>query len=111
MPFESNQSSPTATPSSSATPTPHFSPKLPILEKNADQTAQLNAPLSQKQQSALNRLFAGETDQYICQALKIDRKTLYTWNPPPPAFMAEMTRRNHEIWSDVVGDLRETVAE
>jgi hypothetical protein len=59
---------------------PQNSPGFPIPEKIADQPAQLHpaAPeLSQKQLAALNRLFAGEHDAFICHALKIDRKTLY----------------------------------
>jgi hypothetical protein len=67
------------------------------------------APLSQKQQTALNLLLAGEPGQYICRSVRIDRKTLYTWKRRHPAFVAELHRRNAELWADVAGDLREGV--
>ncbi|HEY7119739.1 MAG TPA: hypothetical protein VH475_24320 [Tepidisphaeraceae bacterium] len=69
------------------------------------------APLSQKQQTALNLLLAGEPGQYICRSVRIDRKTLYTWKRRHPAFVAELHRRNAELWADVAGDLREGVAD
>jgi hypothetical protein len=78
-------------------PIPQNSPGFPIPEKIAGQTPQLHtapgAALSPKQQSALNRLFAGEDERFICQTLKIDRKTLYNWKRRHPAFVAELARR------------------
>jgi hypothetical protein len=88
---------------------PQNSPPFPIPKNNAEQTPQLHADLSLKQQDALNRLFAGQGDQYICQTLKIDRKTLYNWKHRHPAFMAEVARRNQDIWNNLSSELREAV--
>src|SRR3954471_23149056 len=99
-----------ATPSD--VPIPQNSPGFPIPAKIADQTAQLHdPPLSQKQQSALNRLFAGDDDRFICQALQIDRKPLYNWKPHGPAFRAELARRNDEVWTGLLAEVRATVVE
>jgi hypothetical protein len=88
---------------------PQNSPPFPIPKNNAEQTPQLHADLSLKQQDALNRLFAGQGDQYICQTLKIDRKTLYNWKHRHPGFMAEVARRNQDIWQNLRDELRELV--
>lgn len=96
---------------------PENSPGFPIPAKIADQTAQLHAPaydpsaLSPKQHAALNRLFAGDDERFICQTLKIDRKTLYNWKRHHPAFRAELARRNTEVWTDLLGDLRAAVTD
>jgi len=41
------------------------------------------ASLSARQRYALTCLLAGHTDAAICRALKINRKTLYTWKRQP----------------------------
>jgi hypothetical protein len=112
---EHTPTAPSETPSAPP-PIPQNSPGFPTPEKIAGQTAQLHtaaapaAALSPKQQAALNRLFAGEDERFICQTLRIDRKTLYNWKRRHPAFVAEMARRNHELWADVAADLRQGVA-
>src|SRR4051794_6771909 len=57
--------------------------------------------LSARQRYALNCLLAGHTDSAICRALKINRKTLYTWKQHPlfRAAWEEASRDAHDAVS------------
>jgi 3-dehydroquinate dehydratase/shikimate dehydrogenase len=93
-------------------PLPQNSPGFPTPNNNADHPPHFHTPtsdLSQKQLAALNRLFAGDSESFICRTLKIDRKTLYNWKTHHPAFRAELARRNAEVWTGVVAEVRSTV--
>jgi transposase-like protein len=67
-------------------------------------------PLSPQQQVALRRLLAGEPLGDIARALQIDPRTLYRWRHHHPAFAAELTRLQRDLWSDIADALRMTVA-
>jgi hypothetical protein len=97
-------------PQTAPPPSQNF-PPFPIPENNSAKVPQVHAPLTPKQLLALNRLFAGDSEQAICHALQINRRTLYNWKRHNPAFAAEMNRRHAELWTDVAADLRYGVAD
>jgi transposase-like protein len=87
--------------------------QCPIPPKNSSQTPPPTPPppLSLRQQAALARLLAGEPLGDIARALEIDPRTLYRWRRHHPAFTAELTRRQRELWGDLADDLRGAVAD
>jgi len=91
------------------TPIPQNSPESSNIKNPPSKTTQTNT-LSPKQFSAINYLLIGNDERYICSSLRIDRKTLYNWRNRHPAFMAELNRRENEVWADVAGTLRLGVA-
>jgi hypothetical protein len=94
------------------TPFPENSRQFPIPEKNSAQPPPPPPPppLTPRQQAALARLLAGEPLGDIARALQIDPKTLYNWRRTNPTFVAELTRRQRDLWLDISDDLRTTVA-
>src|SRR4051794_8905529 len=65
--------------------------------------ASLSRPLTDKQEMVLQYVLAGTEDDYICNRFR---------TAPPssagshPLFIAELNRRQHELWNDVAGELR-----
>jgi hypothetical protein len=92
---------------------PHVSDPMPENARQCPIPAKSAPPppsLTPRQQAALVRLLAGEPIALICHALRIDPKTLYRWRHHHPLFVAELTRRQRDLWSDIAADLRTTVA-
>lgn len=114
----SSDDSPTRAPTASSpappppTPMPESARECPIPEKNSAHPLPPAPPppLAPRQQAALARLLAGESVGAVARALQIDPKTLYRWRRHNPTFVAELTRRQRDLWDDVSGDLLTTVA-
>jgi hypothetical protein len=62
--------------------------------------------LSDKQHRAIDYLLKGQRDDTTCDLLRIHRSTLSRWKHQHPLFIAELNRRQQELWNEVAGDLR-----
>jgi hypothetical protein len=82
---------------------------LPLAQLNTAPTPRVHE-LSTKQLQALDELLFGNSDDFICTRLRVDRSTLYRWKHRHPLFMAELNRRHQEVWTNLAAGLRVTIA-
>ena len=85
----------------------------PIPAKNSAQSpAPAPPPRRTPQQHGAHRpRLAGDPLGDIARDLQIDPRTLYRWRHHHPAFVAELTRRQRELWGDLVDQIRAAVGD
>jgi len=84
-------------------PLPHLN--TPTINHDAFATS-IARPLTDKQQLVLDYILAGTEDDHICTRFRIHRSTLFRWKYRHPLFIAELNRRQHDLWNDIAGELR-----
>ena len=65
--------------------------------------------LTVKQQNAIDRLVAGDTDEQAAQAAGVHRVTVSNWRLHDPAFQAALNARRQEVWGASADRLRSLV--
>jgi hypothetical protein len=79
----------------------HSCPKLPTSDPKPQRR-----DLTARQSSALSLLALGKAEHHVCSDLQIPRRTLYHWKHKNPRFIAELNRRQAEIWETAAQRLR-----
>lgn len=64
------------------------------------------APLSARQQNAIELLVLGHTDATVAEKVKVHRVTVTKWRLYHLAFQAELNRRRQEVWGGGADRLR-----
>ena len=63
-------------------------------------------PLTPEQETAIELLLQGQTDQAVADAIGRDRTTLWKWRTRVPSFMATLEARRQEVFGTAANRLR-----